>query len=189
MIPVAYLYGDYACPHTYLVDARLELLAAEGLVSVSWRPILTDGVEASRTLAEELARAAAQVGLALSLPESPPATALALQASEFARDCGPLDWRRMHSALFRAVFVDGVDVGAREDLLAVADAAGIDPVALGAALDDGRYARALEEAEAEAVRYDIDATPTVLVGKFKLVGSAPTDVLRETIERAISPGP
>ena len=42
----------------------------------------------------------------------------------------------------------------------------------------------LEEAEAEAARYAIDATPTVLVGKFKLVGSAPIDVLRTTIERA-----
>ena len=197
MIPVAFLYGDYACPHTYLVDARLGLLASEGIVSVSWRPILTygggsaddwlalaDDDAQAEAVAQELSRAAAQLGLTLILPEAPPATALALQASEFARDCGSVDWARLHSALFRAVFVDGVDVGVADDLQAVAESAGIDAIGLQASLDDGRYKTALEEAEAEATRYDIGATPTVLIGKFKLVGSAPIDVLRSTIERA-----
>jgi 2-hydroxychromene-2-carboxylate isomerase len=197
MIPVAHLYGDYACPHTYLVDARLDVLAAEGVVSVAWRPVLTYGVESAadwRALgdgaeppdvaAESLGRAAAQLGLTLLLPKVPPATALALQASEFARDCGAADWIRLHSALFRAVFVDGVDIGVPGDLLAVADSAGIDAVGLQAALDDSRYLSALDEVEEEASRYAIDATPTVLIGRFKLVGSAPMDVLRSTAERA-----
>lgn len=183
MIPVAYLYGDYACPHTYLVDARLSLLAAEGLVSVGWRPVLAHGVQTEQG-ASELNRSAAQLGLTLLLPESPPSTTLALQASEFARDCGVDDWRRLHAALFRAVFVDGVDVGVLDDLVDIAEAAGIDTVGLTAALDDGRYSTTLDEVEAEASRYGIDATPTVLIGKYKLVGSAPEDVLRATVERA-----
>lgn len=196
MTPVAYLYGDYACPHTYLVDERLSLLASEGVVSVTWRPTATYGTGAAddwraladdgtplEVISEDLSRSASQLGLTLLLPPAPPATSLALQASEFARDCGGPDWLRLHKALFRAVFVDGVDIGSPVELLAVADSARIDRVGLEAALDDGRYLAVLDEAEEEANRYGIDATPTVIIGRSKVVGSAPLDVLREMVRR------
>ena len=196
MTPVAYLYGDYACPHTYLVDERLSLLASEGAVSVVWRPTATYGVGSAddwralsddgtplEVIAEDLSRSASQLGLTLLLPPAPPATSLALQASEFARDCGRPDWTRLHKALFRAVFVDGVDIGSLDGLLGVAESARIDRVGLEAALEDGRYLEVLDEAEAEANRYGIDATPTVIIGRSKVVGSAPLDVLREMVRR------
>jgi predicted DsbA family dithiol-disulfide isomerase len=196
MTPVAYLYGDYACPHTYLVDERLSLLASEGMVSVAWRPTATYGTGTAddwralsgdgtplEVIAEDLSRSASQLGLTLLLPPVPPATSLALQASEFARDCGEPDWHRLHKALFRAVFVDGIDIGSSAELLDVAESARIDRVGLQAALDDGRYLQALVEAEEEANRYGIDATPTVIIDRSMVVGSAPLEVLREMVRR------
>lgn len=197
MLPVAFLYGDYACPHSYLAYSRLRLLASETELTIAWRPLPTFGPEAERdwrwlsedpsllqSCVEELGRDAAQLGLPFRLPDRPPATRRALQGGEFARDCGPADFHRFHQAVFRAVFSDGVDVGDPEVLARVADSAGIDSAALEAALDDGRYENVLEEVEAEAARYGITATPTVLIDRYKVVGAAPLDVFRSTLNRA-----
>ena len=197
MEPVLFLYGDYACPHSYIADARLELLASEAKVAITWRPLPTFDRESRRdwlvlsedpsrleSCVEELRRAAAQLGLPFRLPELPPASRPALQASEFARDCGPTEFRRFHRALFRAVFSEELDIGDPLVLAAIAEQTGIDSTGLGAALEDGRYNSTLEEVEAEAARYEITSTPTVLMGKWKLVGAAPLDVLRSTLSLA-----
>ena len=194
--PVAFLYGDYACPHSYLANARLELLASEAKLTVVWRPLaafdpdltsdwlgLSEDPSDLETCIDVLSRDAAQLGLPFRLPGSPPSTNRALQASEFARDCGPREFHRFHGAIFRAVFSDGLDIGDSLVLAKVAEQARIDVTGLGAALEDGRYESALEEVEAEAVRYEITSTPTVLLGKWKLVGAAPLDVLRATLSR------
>ena len=195
----AFLYGHYACPHTYVTQGRLDLLASEAPVAVAWRPLppedpepgaaawsaaADEGVPLAETI-QALRRDAAALGLTLSLPEAPPDPRLALQAAEFARDCGPAEFARLHRAFFRAVFVDGGDIGRRDVVLGLAETAGVDTEGLGAALDDGRYERTLGEVEAEAARYGIDATPTILLGRYKLVGAAPLDVLGSTLERAL----
>ncbi len=198
--PVAFLYGDYACPHSYLANARLELLASEASLTIVWRPLsafdpelpgdwtgLSQDPAELKACVEELSRDAAQLGLPFSLPGSPPSTHQALQASEFARDCGLNEFHRFHTAVFRAVFADGFDIGDSVVLARVAEQAGIDDTGLAAALDDGRYESALDEVESEAARYGITSTPTVLLGRFKLVGAAPLDVLRSTLSRVSEP--
>lgn len=211
----AFLYGHYACPHTYIAQGRLDLLASEAPVSVTWRPLppavptgaadadgapdetegaagvdvgwqvaTEPGVALAETL-QALRRDAAALGLTLSLPATPPDPRMALQAAEFARDCGPAEFARLHRALFRAVFVDGRDIEQRDVIVDLAVDVGLDAEGLGAALDDGRYEQMLRDVEAEAARYQIDATPTILLGRFKLVGAAPLDVLGSTLERAL----
>jgi predicted DsbA family dithiol-disulfide isomerase len=81
------------------------------------------------------------------------------------------------------VFEEGRDIADAEVLLDLAEDAGIDREGLGAALEDGRYESALDEVEEEARRYAIDATPTLLIDRYKVVGAAPIDVLRSTLER------
>ena len=196
----AFLYGHYGCPHTYIAQGRLDLLASEAPVTVTWRPLppaeAAAGVDVGWQVATEpgvplaetlqgLRRDAAALGLTLSLPATPPDPRTALQAAEFARDCGPAEFARLHRALFRAVFVDGRDIERREVIVDLAVGVGLDAEGLSAALDDGRYEQTLRDVEAEAARYQIDATPTILLGRFKLVGAAPLDVLGSTLERAL----
>lgn len=191
-----FLYGHYACPHTFIAQGRLDVLASEAPVVTGWRPLAPSGRSAAADWsgiagADEgvadvlpaLRRDAATLGLTISLPPTPPDPRLALQAAEFARDCGAEVFARLHRRLFRAVFEEGRDIGDTEVLLDLAEAAGVDREGLGSALEDGRYEAALGEVEEEARRYDIDATPTLLVGRYKLVGAAPLDVLRSTLER------
>lgn len=201
----AFLYGHYACPHTCIAQGRLDLLASEAPVSVVWRPLppapvgdvassvaggegwdvaVGPGAGLAQTI-QELRRDAAALGFTLSLPPAPPDPRQALQAAEFARDCGPREFAALHRALFRAVFVDQRDIERRETLLELAEASGVDTEGLAAALDDGRYEPALREVEEEAVRYSIDATPTILLGRYKLVGAATLDVLGSTLQRAL----
>jgi protein disulfide-isomerase len=202
-VPVsAFLYGHYACPHTYIAQGRLDLLASEAPVTVVWRPLppaeaaaggetagawhsaTEPGIPLAETL-QALRRDAAALGLTLSFPAGPPDPRSALQAAEFARDCGAGEFARLHRSLFRAVFVDGRDIAQRDVVIELATDAGIDAEGLNAALNDGRYEQTLREVEAEAARYGIDATPTILLGRFKLVGAAPLDVLGSTLERAL----
>jgi predicted DsbA family dithiol-disulfide isomerase len=189
-VPV-FLYGDYGCPFTYVEDARLAILASEGAVRVTWRPLPSDAgptAESAATAVGDpggLDHDAAELGLSLFLPDRRPDTRAAAQAAEFARDCGEDDFRRLHAALFRAVFVEGRDVGDEATLLDLAEGVGIDREGLAAALADGRYAEVLTEVEAEAERYGVEGTPTMLVGRYKIVGAAPFNVLREPVARAV----
>lgn len=198
-----YLYGDYGCPFTYVADARLRAVAeAEGL-TVRWRPlsvrraIPSDGLALRESgdapgrwaaAGRELAAEASELDLPFALPGFLVNSHEALQAGEFARDLGPAAFRRLHGRLFRAYLLDGRNLGRREVLLEVADEAGIDTGALAGALDDGRYEDELRLAADEAERYGIDATPTMLFGRHKVVGCAPADVMREGSRRAREDG-
>lgn len=177
-----FLYGDYGCPFTYVERARIEVLVSEGGVQVVWRPLPSSG--GPTAVAASLVRDAAELGLSLHVPEERPDSRLAAQAAEFARDCGPDLFGRLDAALFRAVFVEGADIGDEDVLLGLADRAGVDREGLGAALADGRYVEAVREAEEEAERYGIENTPTLLIGRFKVVGAAPLQLLRETVAQA-----
>jgi predicted DsbA family dithiol-disulfide isomerase len=195
-----FLYGHYACPHTFIAQGRLDVLASEAPVVLGWRPLAPpsgqverdwSGIagpgESASDVLSSLRRDAAALGLTLGPPPSPPDPRLALQAAEFARDCGPAEFDRFHRLLFRAVFEQGHDIAARDLLLELGEQVGLDREGLGAALEDARYESALEDVEQEAARYAIDATPTLLVGRYKLVGAAPLEVLRETLARAAEP--
>lgn len=192
-----FLYGHYACPHTFIAQGRIDVLASEAPVVLGWRPLAPPTGPAERDwsgiagpgespsdVLSALRRDAAALGLTLGPPPSPPDPRLALQAAEFARDCGPGEFDRFHRLLFRTVFEQGGDIAARDLLLELGEQVGLDREGLGAALEDARYESVLDDVEREAARYAIDATPTLLIGRYKLVGAAPLEVLRDTLRRA-----
>lgn len=188
-----FVYGDYACPWTYIAEGRLELLTAERPLRVRWRPLPPPGGRLLPGPAERLPgserqdvqRAAAELGLPLALPIEAPDTREAHQAAEFARDLGELPFRRLRRRLFRACLAEGRDVGDRGTLLELAETAGVDATALAAALDDGRYEDELDTAAEEAERYGIDATPTFLFGRLKVVGAVGVEAMDRLVDRAL----
>lgn len=189
-----FVYGDYACPWTYVAGGRLELLAGERPLRVHWRPLPPPGgrlvsgpaERLSGSERQELQRAAAELGLPLALPAEAPDTREAHQAAEFARDLGEPSFHRLRRLLFRACLAEGRDVGDRGTLLELADMAGVDSTGLGAALEDGRYEDELETAAREAERYGIDATPTFLFGRLKVVGAIGVEGMGRLADRALS---
>lgn len=194
-----FFYGDYVCPFSYVMDARAGGLREELGLRLHWRPlpvhraVPADGLPAERLgrepdeqarLETEVARQARELELELELPDFVANSHEALQAAEFARDLGDEAFRRTHRRLFRAYFVEGRNLGRREVLLEVAGEADLDREGLDHALEDGRYRSELERATEEAERYGVEGTPTLLVGRHKVVGAAPEEVLREAAGRA-----
>lgn len=194
-----FLYGDYTCPFTYVADARLDLLAAEADVRVVWRPlpihrtVPPEGIRRTEMgmppgEAAELRRRVTEMARELDLPLAWPERVVnsyeALQVSEFAKDMGKKAFDRVHRKLFRAYFVDGRNLGRRTELLQVVVDAGLDGEAVEGCLEDARYVDEIRRAEREADRYGIEETPSMLFERFKVVGAAPLEVLRDAADRA-----
>lgn len=195
----AYAYWDYSCPFSYVAAHRLRRLEEERPLELHWRPFevhpglpeegipareLGYGPEQWSRILDSVAAMAREEGIELDVPRFVPRTSEPLQAALFAGDVGAEAFDRLHADLFRAFFAEGRNIGLREVVLDVAESAGVDRDGLDRALEDERYAEELRRGRAEAERYDIDGTPAVLFGRFKVVGAAPTEVLREAAERA-----
>jgi predicted DsbA family dithiol-disulfide isomerase len=193
-----FTYFDYACPYSYLAVALLGSAAEQAALDIVWRPleIRPEVVAPQEGAAEgpgddfaeadwqDLAERAAALGLPLYRPRRHPSTRLALQAGEFARDLGKEAHLRLHRAIFRAHFVRQLQIDRMETLSQLAAEEGLDVEALSLALEDGRYLEELRRAEEEAERYEIAQTPTMLFGRFKVVGAAPVEVLLKAARRS-----
>ena len=121
-----------------------------------------------------------------------PRSRLAHEAAEFARDQGRFDAMRV--ALFKALFVEGQNIGERQVLEDLATRVGLDAAALGEALDAGRYTQRVESLEAFAQQIGVGAVPAMIFGDSVAVeGAQPYTVLRRAYEMALeheaSPAP
>jgi predicted DsbA family dithiol-disulfide isomerase len=106
---------------------------------------------------------------------------LALEASEFAKKHGQFD--QFHSALFRAYFSQGMDIGSIEVLTQTGQDAGMDVDALAQDLRSGTFRPAIEQMHEEAARQGVTAAPTFIIeGKGRIVGAQPIDVFRKKLE-------
>lgn len=190
-----WLYGDVGCPWSYLALARIRQLAVASPVVVGWRPLAT----VARTEGMNDSAAPSRAGAASPLPQAAEFESLGLQfegppvdfdsrdalhALEFARDLGQKVLDQTLDGLFAANFTHLANLGEREELLDVCRDLGLDREALELALEDGRYEAELDFAEAEAERYGIEQIPAILVGRSKIVGAAPMDVLATVVSQA-----
>ncbi len=113
-------------------------------------------------------------------------TRLALAAAEFAREQGRFD--EMHLALFRAFWEQTGDIATIAGLKEIGAACGLQPEALGAALEEGRYEELLDASRREATQVGINGIPAHVVGmKFLVMGAQPYDTLKQVVERAAEP--
>jgi predicted DsbA family dithiol-disulfide isomerase len=95
------------------------------------------------------------------------------------------------SALHKAYFEDGKDIGATPEILAAATAAGLDEAELAnisAALDDASLQAQIVETIREVQAAGITGVPYFIVdGKFGLSGGQPVDVFKQVFDQATEP--
>lgn len=94
----------------------------------------------------------------------------ALEAAEFARDMGAYD--PFHRGTFEAYFTHGRNIGDRSVLCDVAAQVGLDAAALESALDEGRYAKRVEEGSREARRLGVTAVPSFFIEDLPVITGA-----------------
>jgi predicted DsbA family dithiol-disulfide isomerase len=195
--------SDVVCPWCFLGKRRLEAaLAGEGETAVRWRPYQLDstippeGLERraymsakfrdEARLAEIHARLAAlgqEAGIAFDFAaiRRSPNTLDAHRLIRFATQAGVGD--AVVEALFSAFFEHGRDIGDRDVLAEIGQAAGLADVA--ARLANGEGDDAVRTEIAQAQRMGVEGVPFfVFASKYAVSGAQGVEVLRQAMAEA-----
>ena len=177
MKPPVEFYFDFSSPYGYLASEKVEALAAKHGRSVDWHPILL-GVVFKQTGAvpltnvplkgdysrRDMARSARFHGIGFRMPSTFPIATQAparivLWATE--RDSG-LAAKTVHS-LYRAFFVDDIDISNADAAAAVAASCGADAAAARTAVDDPVIKDALKRENEQAMAKGVFGSPFFIV--------------------------
>lgn len=196
--PRVLVFFDYACPFCYVDQHRFDALQQEldmafdlFLVPFELRPGMPEeGVDLaeadtghSERVDEYLARTAEKEGFPFTQPPFLPSTHRALVLGELARDAGDEPHRKVHAAIFRAYFADGLDIGSTDVLREIAAAVGIEGSELERAWSDDTYDERLHQFRHVALNLGLDATPAALICNELFIGSRPSGILRDALMR------
>jgi 2-hydroxychromene-2-carboxylate isomerase len=169
-------YFDFSCPYAYLASTRIEALAERAGVQLEARPILLGGVfrawSTPQNLSETLSPAKARhnltdmhrqarlAGVPLQMPKGHPLrTVEALRALLVV---GEPFWPLAH-ALYRAYWVDDVDISKEPELRNVLTQAGHDADAILAKSSDETIKQDLRERTDEAIAAGVFGVPTCVL--------------------------
>jgi 2-hydroxychromene-2-carboxylate isomerase len=167
-------YLDYSSPYAYLAAARIDAL----IPGATWRPIAFGalirqlgkvpwslGPGRAAGVAEVEARARARGLPPVRWPDGWPAESYSLhplRAGLLAADAGRI--REFSAEIYRLVFAEGRTLTEPAPVLEAAAAAGVDPDAVRAGLDDPAIKARLRAATDAAIARGVTGVPTVAVG-------------------------
>ena len=133
---------------------------------------------------DNLRATARAAGIEMKRPLLIPSTSKAHEATEFAKEQGKL--HAFHRAVFHAYFEREENIGDIDILRRIGGECGMDADALRQALDDGRYAAAVEEQMQWSRDAGITGVPTTIFNeRFALVGAQDYDVFRDVARRVL----
>jgi 2-hydroxychromene-2-carboxylate isomerase len=171
-------YFDFSSPYGYLASEKIEALAARHGRGVEWHPILL-GVIFKQTGAapltmiplkgdysrRDMARSAHFHGIVdfrmpskFPIPSQAAARLVLWQKQQEASSVG-----RMVHALYRAFFVEDIDISAPDNVIVVAARCGMDSGAARAAIEDPAIKDALRLANEEAIARGVCGSPFIVV--------------------------
>lgn len=190
-------FYDFTSPYSYLASERVEALAARTGAALHWRPFLLGGVlkatgnrapietpAKGRHMLVDLRRWSDRLGIPLRFPAVfPVPSILALRAALAAGRRGQIV--PFTHAVFRAVWVEGREIGKPEELAAVLGAAGLDGPGLAEAAPGEK--ETLTKQTQEAVERGAFGAPTFFVGTELFVGNDRMDFVEEALRAARRP--
>ncbi len=92
---------------------------------------------------------------------------------------------RIHDALFRAYFVDNVNIGDVDNLAAIAERVGLPSVACREALQTRRFRAAVHEDWERSRQQGVTGVPTfAMAGSREVVGAQPYEILEQLVIQA-----
>ena len=201
------VFADIACPWCYIGEANLAAaLAARPHLGVErrWRPFQLQpglpregtprdafferkfgGAEAMDAAFDHVTRAGRAAGLAFRFdrlagaPNTTDAHRLVLLGETYGRAFETAD------ALFEGYFADGRDLSDAQDLVAIAEHAGLPGADARALLGDGRFEADVRRSQEVAARSGISGVPLYLFGgQFALSGAQPVEAFVQALDRA-----
>ena len=139
MKPPIDFYFDFSSPYGYLASHKIEALAAKYGRGVTWRPMLLGAAFKATgsgplpsiplkgdSAKRDFLRSARFPGIAFRIPDAfPVSTVSACRAFYSLKD--PQEQVKLARSLFRAYFVDNVNVGEASEVLKISNALGLRP--------------------------------------------------------------
>ena len=98
------------------------------------------------------------------------------------------DGEAFRRAVYRAYFVDGLNIGSADVLAELASGLGFNADELRKALADKTYADKVQEQFEFARQVGVTGVPTYVAGRYSMVGAQPYDTFEKLIETARSEG-
>ncbi len=131
---------------------------------------------------EQLSRLMAQEGLPYGDRTHTYNSRLAQELGKWADDRP--EGSRIHDALYRAYFVDGVNLAKIDELVSIAKGIGLPDDEARALLENRSYKAAVDRDWARAIALGVRGVPTFLVGGRGVVGAQPYEVLEQLVVEA-----
>ena len=196
--PIEFFF-DFSSPYGYLASERVEPIAAKHGRTVTWRPILLGAIfkrTGGAPLTEaplkgeyslmDFARSAREQDLDFRQPSVFPVGAVAAKrAVVHVREDGTLNDRTgdLVHALYRAYYVDDVDLRSADVVLDVAAGIGLDRAPLHAAIENQAVKDALRAEVDAALERGVFGSPTVALGDELFWGNDRLDMVDRWLER------
>jgi predicted DsbA family dithiol-disulfide isomerase len=90
----------------------------------------------------------------------------------------------IHDALFRAYFVDGKNIGDKEELIGIAQSVGLDGEEAREVIEKRTFKAAVDADWAKSRDYGVTGVPTFVAGGYGVVGAQPYEALVQLVEQA-----
>ncbi len=177
MVDSILFYFDFTSPYSYLASEKIDALAEQYGRKVQWRPILLGGVfKALGTVSlvkqpgqadysvKDFARSARFLGLPYAQPAEFPVSTVAPARAWYwlhGQDCALA--RRFAHEVFRAYFVDGLNIADAAVVLELAQKVGADGTALEQGMSDPAIKDRLRAETDAAVAAGVFGAPWIVV--------------------------
>jgi predicted DsbA family dithiol-disulfide isomerase len=207
-----FIFSDPICPWCYIGKARLDrALEARPLhpFEVEWHPFMLnpdmppEGIDRRAYLEAKFGGKEGAVQAYMPVVEEAQRAGLTLNLDAIARTPSTLDAQRLiHwaglegrqtpvvSALFRAYFVEGRDIGSHDVLIEVGEAMGMDGAVIARLLASGADTDDIRARDADTRARGVRAVPTFVVANHVVPGAQPTELWLDVIdELAGKPAP
>ena len=127
-----------------------------------------------------LKKVADELGLPLGERKKTYNSRLAQELAKWAESKGRGD--EFHDAVFRAYFVDGKNIGKREELVGLATSIGLPAEEAQTTLQSRTFKDAVDSDWAKSHQMGITAVPTFVIDKQTVVGAQPYEVLEQFLK-------
>ena len=192
-LPVV-VFADFVCPYSFIAQEQVDQLMREYDVNVMWKPYwlhpevpvegkVMEGGDPERRRAHQawLKEMAPVMAARMKSPGKLQFSFFAFEAMEFAEERGKA--LPFKTAVFDALWVEGKDIALVSTLQEAGAKAGLDAEELGRALHDRTYTQRAAEAVVAARDLGIHQTPTMILGRTKIVGWHYYEVMQTVLEK------
>lgn len=170
-------FFDYVSPYTHLASTQIDAIGARHGVGVSWEPALLGGIMKATGnqppamlparalyMRDDLARLAEHYGVPFRFtPHFPLQSMAALRATIALRARDAKTFAKWNERVFRAAWVDGLDIGNKEVLGDLARDVGVDASVVLAANDDASVKAELKAQTERVVSFGAFGMPWIVV--------------------------